>query len=169
MSKDLNNLTDTIMEQIRGDEIKMRPKIYFIVGSLLTFAGLVSSVVISVFVIGLMQFSLRAHGPMAAYRLDQLLATFPWWAPMIAIAGMGAGIWLLRTYDVSFKIHFPVLVAGFVLAVLAGGWVVDSIGLNDALLRQGPMRGMMQRYAPHDPAQGFPMTRPALPRHMLQL
>ena len=132
----------------------MRPKAYFIVGSILTFVGLVSSVVISVFLVGLIRFSLRTHGPMGGYRLDQMLSSFPWWASVLAIVGLVAGICLLRKYDFSFKVDFKVVIIGFVLVVIVGGWVIDSVGLNDVLTRQGPMRGMMRQYMQDNNLQG---------------
>lgn len=155
MSKELKNITDNIMDQIHEEKIKMRPRAYFVVGSILTFVGLVSSVVVSVFLVGLIRFSLRSHGPMWNYRFDQIMSIFPWWAPIIAIVGLIAGIWLLRKYDFSFKINLKVMIIGFVLAVLVGGWVIDSTGLNDILARRGPMRGMMRQYMQNN-IQQFP-------------
>jgi hypothetical protein len=146
MSKELKNITDNIMDQIHDKKIKMRPRIYFVLGSILTFVGLVSSVVISIFLFGLMRFSLRSHGPMASYRLDQILSSFPWWAPILAIVGLVVGIWLLRKYEFSFKVNFKVIIIGFIFAVIVGGWIIDSIGLNDVLIRRGPMQGMMRQY-----------------------
>ena len=146
MSKELKNITDNIMDQIHDEKIKMRPKAYFIAGSIFTFIGLVSSVVVSVFLVGLIRFSLRSHGPMASYKLDQILSSFPLWALVFAIIGLIVGIWLLRKYDFSFKVNLRVVIIGFILAVIIGGWIVDSIGLNDALIRRGPMQGMMRQY-----------------------
>lgn len=144
------------MDQIHEEKIKMRPKAYFIFGSILTFVGLVSSVVVSVFLVGLIRFSLRTHGPMASYRLDQLLSSFPWWAPVLAIVGLVAGIWLLRKYDFSFKVNFKVVIIGFILAVIVGGWIIDSVGLNDVLIRRGPMQGMMRQYMQDNNTAGVP-------------
>lgn len=146
MSKELEKITKVVMDQIHEKKIKMHPKIYFAIGSLLTFVGLVSSIIVSVFIMGLIRFSLRSHGPMAGYRLDQILSSFPWWAPVLATAGLVAGIWLLRKYDFSYKIDFKIIILGFVLAVVVGGWIIDAIGLNDVLIRRGPMRGMMRWY-----------------------
>jgi len=159
MSKELKNITDNIMDQIHEEKIRMRPKIYFIAGSILTFAGLVSSVVISVFLVGLIRFSLRSHGPMASYRLDQILSSFPWWALVLAIVGLIVGIWLLRKYDFSFKTNFKVVIVGFILAVIVGGWIIDSIGLNDVLVRRGPMQGIMRQYMQDNNFQGWPRPR----------
>ena len=142
------------MEQIHDKKIKMHSKIYFAIGSLLTFVGLISSAVVSVFLVGLIRFSLRSHGPMAGYRLDQILSSFPWWVPVLAIVGLIAGIWLLHKYDFSYKINFKFIIIGFVLAIIIGGWVVDTIGLNDTLIRRGPMQGMMRQYMQYGPGSG---------------
>ena len=142
------------MDQIHEEKIKMRPRIYFIIGSMLTFVGLVSSVVVSVFLVGLIRFSLRTHGPMGSYRLDQILSSFPWWAPVLAIVGLVVGIWLLRKYDFSFRVNFKAVIITFILAVIAGGWIVDSVGLNDVLIRRGPMQGMMRQYMQDNNIQG---------------
>lgn len=142
------------MDQIHDKKVKMRPKMYFIAGSVLTFVGLVSSVVISVFFVGLIRFSLRTHGPIASYRLDQILSSFPWWMPVLAVVGLITGIWLLRKYDFSFKVNFKMVVIGFILAIIVGGWIIDSIGLNDVLIRRGPMQGIMRQYMQDNNIQG---------------
>jgi hypothetical protein len=146
MPKELKNIAETVMDKIHHDEIKMRPRIFFVIGSLLAFSGLAASILISVFLVGLMRFSLRAHGPMGEYRLDQMLSDFPWWAAVVAILGLAVGIWLLRRYDFSYKINFKVIIIGFVAAVIVAGWVIDMTGLNDVLFRQGPRHGIMRQY-----------------------
>jgi hypothetical protein len=39
-----------------------------------------------------------------------------------------------------------ILVTVLIAAIVVGGWIIDSSGLNDLLLRQGPMRGVMHQY-----------------------
>jgi hypothetical protein len=146
MPKGLKNITCAVMNRIRQDKIKMRPRVYFVIGSLLTFIGLVASMLTSVFLVGLMRFSLRTHGPMGEYRLDQLLSNFPWWMTIITIAGLVIGIWLLRQYDFSYKINFKVMIIGVVFAIIVTGWLIDMTGLNDTLLHRGPMQGIMRQY-----------------------
>jgi hypothetical protein len=146
MSKELKNITEAVMDKIHHEKIRMRPRAYFVLGSILTFVGLIASILTSVFLIGLMRFSLRSHGPMGEYRLEQLLSSFPWWAPVIAVLGLIVGIWLLRHYDFSYKIDFKVIIIGITVAIITAGWLVDMLGLNDALLRRGPMQGMMKQY-----------------------
>lgn len=146
MSKDIKNITEDIMNQIEQGKIKMKPRVYFIVGSILTIIGLVSSLIVSIFLFGLIRFSLRTHGPMGEYRLDQIMSNFPWLTIVFAIVGLVLGVWLIRQYDFSYKIKTWFVVMGFILAVMVAGWVIDSVGINDTLLQRGPMRGMMSNY-----------------------
>ncbi len=83
---------------------------------------------------------------MGDYRLEQLISSFPWWAPIFAVVGLAIGIWLLRQYDFSYKRKFWVVIVGFVMAILIAGWVIDMTGLDEVWLRQGPMRGIMRQY-----------------------
>jgi uncharacterized protein YacL len=158
MSEELTNITDAVMKKIHTGNVKMHSRAYFVIGSLLVFAGLVCSIVASVFLISLVRFSLRTHGPMGEYRLEQMLSSFPWWAVVFAFFGLVVGLLLLRRYDFSHKIHFGVLVAVFVLAVIAGGWVLDATGLNSILFKKGPGQGMMRQYLDnnevHNPHKG---------------
>jgi hypothetical protein len=144
MSKELKNITENVMDKIHHDKIKIRPKAYFIFGSFLAFLGLVFSMMISVFLVGLIRFSLRAHGPMASYRFDQIVASFPWWMAVVAVSGLIFGIWLLRHYDFSYKVNFKLVVIGFVVAIIIAGLVIDMTGLNDRVFKRGPGRGMRQ-------------------------
>jgi hypothetical protein len=146
MSKKQITITGEVMEEIHGQHIRMRPKIYYFIGSLLALGSLVFSVVSSVFLVSLTRFALRAHGPMGPLRLEQLLSSFPWWAPVLAIIGLIAGIWIMRKYDFSYKYNFPMLIVGFILAVIIAGWTIDYLNLDNIWFRQGPMRGIMRQY-----------------------
>jgi hypothetical protein len=152
MSKELKNITESVMEKIHHDKIKIRPKVYFIFGSFLAFLGLVFSMTISVFLVGLIRFSLRAHGPMGAYRLEQIISNFPWWMVVVAILGLVLGIWLLRLYDFSYKVNFKLVIIGVVVVIVATGLLVDMTGINDKIFRYGPGRGagMMRQYLDKD-------------------
>lgn len=125
------------MSEIRHGKLKMRPKLYFIIGSILVFISLILSILSSIFLFGLIRFSLRSHGPMGTYRFEQLVASFPWWAVILAILGLIIGLWLIRQYDFSYKINFKIIIIGFVVAITIAGYLVDVVGLNDVFSRQG--------------------------------
>jgi len=144
MSKEVKNITENVMNQIHQGKVKMKSKAYFIIGSILTFLGLVSTIIGSTFLIGLIRFFLRTnYGWRAQARLDQMLSNFPWWIIILAIVGLIVGIWLIRKYDFSYKIKSWIIIVGFVLAVIIAGLTIDAIGLNNRLLHRGPMKGMI--------------------------
>jgi magnesium-transporting ATPase (P-type) len=145
MSKELKKITENIMDQINQGKLKMKPKSYFILGSIITLIGLVSTVIVSAFSVGLISFSLR-HGPNSQHRFDQILANFPWWTLILAILGLTLGIWLIRQYNFSYKIKPWLIIAGFVLAIIIGGYIIDITGVNDVISRRGPMKGIMRNY-----------------------
>lgn len=134
------NLQKTIMQQIAAGKITMKPRWYFILGSLLTLVGLVSSVILAVFLTNLTIFLLRRHGPMGQWRLQQILTGFPWWAPVLALLGIISGIWLLKKYDFSYRKNFKLIIIGFLLTIFLSAFIIDNLGLNDLWSRQGPMR-----------------------------
>lgn len=144
MSKELKNISENIMNQINQGKIKMKPKMYFIAGSILAFAGAVSAFVVSTFLVSLVRFSLRSHwGRGAQYKLDLLISNFPWWIVIFAIVSLAVGIWLIRRYDFYYKIKPWVVVLLFALFVVVSGWVIDVMGLNNSIRHRGPMKGVM--------------------------
>ena len=145
MSEELKNIEEKVMMQIYQGKIKIKPRIYFVIGSILTFIGLVSSIITSVFMFGLLKFSLRIHyGRGAQYKLEQMLLEFPWWIIVLAILGLLLGIYFIRKYDFSYKKNPLVIIIGFILAILLAGWFIDAVGLNEILLHSGPMKGIMR-------------------------
>ncbi len=133
------------MSQIRQGKLKMRPKLYFVLGSIFMICGLAASVIISVFFVSLTRFALRTHGPMGQYRLEQLLSSFPWWAPILAVVGLAIGLWLLRRYDFSYKKNYWVIIIGFITTIIISGWIIDMTELDEIWLRRGPMQGLMKQ------------------------
>ncbi|MCF7834059.1 MAG: hypothetical protein K9L98_01105 [Candidatus Pacebacteria bacterium] len=147
MSEEVKNITESVMTQIKAGKVKMKPKMYFIAGSILTFFGLVFTIFVSVFLVGLTRFFLRTNnGWRAEYRLEQMLSSFPWWTIVFAIVGLALGIWLIRRYDFSYKLKPWVVILFFTLAVIVAGFTIDAIGLNNTLMHRGPMKGMMNSY-----------------------
>lgn len=146
MSKNITDIEKEIMNKIDQGEIKMRPRVYFVIGSIFTFLGLIFAVITSTFLISLVRFSLRAQGKMAQYKLDQLIENFPWWTLVFAVVGLIVGIWLIRRYDFSYKLKPWIMILGFVLAVIIAGWLLDITGFNEIVSQRGPMKGMMSGY-----------------------
>lgn len=156
------------MTQIREDRIAMRPRIYFILGSVVIFLSLVISVITSIFLINLTAFSLRVHGPMGKFRLDQMIDSFPWWAPFLALGGIILGVWLLKKYDFSYKFGTAYIIAGLMLAVILSAFIINLFKWDDVWFRSKPMRGMMHRYWQNsNEFREFPRGRQDRPANMI--
>lgn len=157
---DMNdNLPERVMSRIKEGRITMKPRWYFVLGSAAMILGLIGAAVASSFLISLVTFSLRTHGPMGAVRFERLLSSFPWWAPIAAVAGIGFGVWLLRKYDFSYRKNFPSVIAGFIIAIVLAGVLVNYSGLDAAWMEHGRMRQFYERYDGRMPHPGMRMMQ----------
>ncbi|MHB8870883.1 MAG: hypothetical protein ACYC5G_00260 [Candidatus Doudnabacteria bacterium] len=154
MSGELNNISKNVMNKINHGELKMRPRFYFVAGSILSFVGLVSCIVSSIFLFSLIRFSLRTHGPMGEYRLEQILGSFPWVILIIGVLGLVVGVWLLTKYDFAYKVNIKLLIIGFVAAVVVAGYLVDVIGINDVFYSRGYMNKIYRQNNIHGQLRG---------------
>jgi uncharacterized membrane protein YdcZ (DUF606 family) len=146
MSKDKKlDLETKIVSQIKTGEINMKPRWYFIAGSLLLVSSLVGLSMGVIFLANLSVFLMRKSGPLAAWRIQSILSTFPWWIPVAAVAGVFVAIWLLKKYDISYKKNFSLIVIAFIVSILFAGFLLDRLGLNEHLSR-GRMRKFYQEY-----------------------
>lgn len=133
------------MKQILTGRVTMKPKWYFVVGSISMILGFIGSTIASVFLVSIIAFSLRSHGPMGSIRFAQLVSNFPWWAPFLALLGLGSGIWFLKQNDFSYKKNFKILVAIFIFTIILSGWLMDALGVSASWSRLGPMRRLYQQ------------------------
>lgn len=139
------DLEKTIMAKVKSNQISMKPRWYFVFGSLLMLAGFVGISIGAIFLTNLTLFILRKHGPMGQWRLQQLLDSFPLWVPLLALVGIVLGIVLLRKYDFSYKNNFRLILLAFILSVTLAAFAIDKLGLNDLWSRQGPMKRFYQQ------------------------
>ena len=123
----------------------MKPRWHFVAGSLIGLFSLAGLGVGAVFLVNIIFFSLRRHGPMGQWRFEAMLNSFPWWIPAAATAGIVVSILLLKKYDFSYKKNFALIVIGFVASIIIGALLIDNLGLNEAWSGRGPMRRFYQQ------------------------
>ena len=139
------NFEKTVMAKVRSNKIAMKPKWYFISGSVLVATGLICLSVMSIFLTNLILFLMRRHGPMAQWRFEQILTSLPVWIPLLAIFGTVSGILVLKKYDFSYKKNFMLIIIGFVLSIIMAAFIIDYLGLNDLWSQRGPMKRFYQQ------------------------
>jgi len=141
------NTTDIekkVMEKVTTNQITMKPRWYFVLGSTLMIAGLASFAVLATFLTNLTIFLLKKHGPNGQWRLQQIIESFPMWVPILAIVGIVIGIWMLKKYDFSYKKNFWLIVLAFITSILLTAFFLDYTGLDNIWMKQGPMKHMYQ-------------------------
>ncbi|OGM12397.1 hypothetical protein A2W13_02015 [Candidatus Woesebacteria bacterium RBG_16_36_11] len=147
------DMEKVVMGKIKSDEIKMKPKWLFVLGSTFIMAGLVGLTVGAIFLTNLTIFIIKKRGP-GYGRLDLMLNSFPIWIPILAVLGVILGIWMLKKYDFSYKKNFVLIILSFIASVIIAGLLVDQLGLNTIWSHQGPMRMFYQQFqSPQDNSQ----------------
>jgi hypothetical protein len=146
------DLGKTIMAKVKSNEIAMKPRWYFIVGSLLMIAGLVGLSIGTIFLTNITLFLLRRHGPMGEWRLQIMLNSFPWGVPILALVGILSGGWVLKKYDFSYKKNYWLIMVGFIVSIFIAAFLLDYLGLNDIWSRKSPMRRFYLQIENESPA-----------------
>lgn len=139
------NIEDLVMDKVRSAEVRMKPKWYFVLGSVLAIVSLTALTIAAVFATNLSIFLLRQHGPMGQWRLEQMLNSLPWWIPILAILSAALSAWLLKRFDFSYRQNFPLILLGFIISIILAAFILDQSGLNDTWSRRGPMRRFYQQ------------------------
>ncbi len=139
------DIEKNIMTKVRSKTITMKPKWFFVLGSVSLFMGLIGTFIVGTFLTNLTFFLTRQHGPMGQWKLEQMLNSFPLWVPLIAIAGIVLGILFLKKYDFSYKRNFLLIILGFVASILISAFILDYTGLNNLWMMRQPMRRFQQQ------------------------
>ncbi len=135
------------MGKVLSGEVKMKPRWYFLLGSTLSFIGMVGLIIGAVFLTNLTMFLLRKHGT-GTGRLIQMYDSFPMWIPLLAVVSILIGIWVLKKYDFSYKQNFLTLAVALVIAIVVSAKIIDASGLNDIWAKRGPMKRFYSKDLP---------------------
>ncbi|MCK9597325.1 hypothetical protein M0R19_09140 [Candidatus Pacearchaeota archaeon] len=139
------NFEKEVMFKVASGSITMRPKWYFIIGSIFSIAGLVGLSTVSIFLINIILFLLRKNRLMGQWKLEVMINSFPWWILILAIFGIALGIWMLKKYDFSYKKNFFLIIISFVFSIIIAGFIIDNLGLNEIWSRRNIMRRFYQQ------------------------
>ncbi|NMC59785.1 MAG: hypothetical protein GYA51_10455 [Candidatus Methanofastidiosa archaeon] len=144
MSKNKIDFEKEIMLQVSSGKITMKPKWYFVAGSVFMFLGVFATMVATSFLINLTIFLIKKQGP-GYGRITMMFESLPIWIPFLAILGVGIGIIILRKYDFSYKKNFVAIIIGFIASMIIAGFFIDKLGLNNVWSRKGVMKGFYQQ------------------------
>lgn len=139
------DISSAVMEQIQTEHIKIRPRIYFILGALLGILGLTITIIICVLFVEITLFRLRAHGPLGylwfgPYGIRAFIETFPILPVGLSVLTLILGILIIRRYDMSYKTSFKGIILILLIAIGLSGLVLDRIGVHQQIARFEPLR-----------------------------
>jgi len=151
-TKDQKNkkIVTEVMQEIKKKNVKMKPRIFFVISSLLLSFGLFLSIALASFLINLISFRLRVHAPFQYLRFGRpgylpFLHVFPWPMLILAIASIVIGIVIIRKYDISYKKSFWGIAIGLIVFAIIFGLIIDKTGINERASKFPPMREMYHR------------------------
>lgn len=116
-----------VMDKISSGQVKMRPKIYYTLLSLLSIAGVVVFSITAAYSISLLSLWLRvqnAGGPAYGARrnLTLLVDSFPWWAVILSVISFVIIILIVKKLGSLYKIRLGLLVTALVVIALIIGF-----------------------------------------------
>ncbi len=150
MNQDNKPLADQISEQIKSNKLKMKPRGYFVAGSLILGIGLAGVITIALFFIGVLVFRFRVHAPFEYLRfgsggLTPFFHNLPWAPFLISIVGIVAGLYMIKRFNIGYRHVFIGVAIGFVLTLTIFGLILDVAGLPEKIQDVEPFESFFQK------------------------
>jgi len=146
MSKDKKkkDISDKIMKDIKAHEVKMKPKVYFVLGSVMLGVSLAFLVLFTSFFIHLVMYRMRIDSPQSflgfgRMGLTPFLLNFPWIQLGLVVGGLLIGLHLLKRYDFSYKKNIWMVILVAVTLVVTLAFVIDSVGFDRRFGKMKPI------------------------------
>lgn len=138
------DIKNDVMSAIKSGQVTMKPKAYFILGSILLGGGIAIAAILTLLFIGVTIFHLRTQNPIGFLRYGTVggpifLRLFPWKALIFSIVGIWSGLALLKKYDISYKKSFAGISLAFVGALIVFAFILDQVGVGDRLEKTKPL------------------------------
>lgn len=143
------DLSKNVMKAIHDKHIRMRPKVYFVLGSLFLGIGLAGILITTAFFINLIFFRFGLYEPFDYLRFGRFgirafLQNIPWWPILLGISGIVGGLALLKYFDISYKKSFLGLSSGLIAMIFILGFVLNRINFNRRVSQLKPLKQFYQ-------------------------
>jgi len=147
MENNNKSLAEKISQRIHEQHLHMRPRAYFIAGSVLLGAGFVSALLVAVFFVGVIVYRIRVNGPFGYLQGPNGWAPFleniPWIPIVIALIGIGGGVLIMKKFEFSYKHAFLGIAGGVIISIGILGIVIDTTGLPERAEDLTPLRPLL--------------------------
>lgn len=147
------NIKTNIIRKIESQEIKMKPAWMFYLGTTISIVGLFFTTILTLLSIQLLKFRLTHPGLSAEKKISLVIATLPWYIPVLAVSGLIGGYYLLKRYDFSYSRNRAVVFGLIVLALFLGSLALNRLGIDEFLGRRGYFKQIYSQMGPSSPSQ----------------
>ncbi|GIW69934.1 MAG: hypothetical protein KatS3mg101_0681 [Patescibacteria group bacterium] len=153
------DISKNVMEKIKRNEIKIKPKVYFFFGNMLLGAGITLSLIISIISINFMFHALEQRPLFRLMGLGRMgvvqsFIEMPWLFILAALGFTYIGIYLLNKTDIIYRRNpIPYILAVPTLVLLLGFAAYKS-GFNQNLQKHRKIRQFMKQLPTETWVQG---------------
>jgi len=143
---------EKILKKIKKGKIKMKPKSYFILKTILFVAGIVFAFLLTIFLASFIIFLLRASGvfnfPALGFRgLGMFFASLPWLLMLFVILFVIILEFLARKFSVVYQRPLVYSILGIVIIILLLGIFIARTPMHSKLF-QGVQEGKFSVFGP---------------------
>ena len=144
---------EEVMRKIHKGQVRMRPRVYFVAGSVLVGVGLALLMLVSALVTQALYVRLSVLARMEVENLGwrwcvMWLRFFPWEMLIVAMLMILAGGYLLRKYELVYKKGLGLGLMVMVLLVMVLTMLMNWVGLI-RYVRQKPLLRQFYMYQEH--------------------
>lgn len=146
------NLSSQIMKKITEEQIQVEPKWHFLVASFFMTFGLVTLLILAAYLMSLSWYLVKMHSSLYYLWFGSrgtlaFWETFPGLYLLMALVSLGAGIYLLKRYDIAYKLRREYLLLGLLLGMAVAVAGMDVMGLNTTLSKKRAVRALYMQYS----------------------
>ncbi len=136
------DIADKVLTTIEDRKIAMRPRWYFTMLSSISIVGILVLTTLSIYLVNILTLTVRIQSndrPMwgARQRLSDLLAQFPWWMAIVAVASIALLVWLLRQNSRFYRLGIGWTIAAVISISLVLGVLLSYTPINQFEIGQG--------------------------------
>ena len=138
-----------VMEQIKSGQIKMRPRVYFVILSALSIgtailAGLALTYLSSVIFFWWRVMSAETMAWGARANLNQAIASFPWWALVVSVILLIFTALLVRKHGHLYRHKLSTILLTTIIGAVIFGLILSFLDLGSHISSPQMRRGNSQ-------------------------
>lgn len=136
-----SSISDKVLDQIKGDQVKMKPRIYFVLKTLLIVLGIFIVTLFALYLVSFIVFALRASGAwyLSGFGFRGIKASIvliPWLLILMFLALIIILEVLVKRFSFSYRQPILYSVLGIIIFVFLGSFAIGKTGLHPNLFQK---------------------------------